>query len=512
MTARTVSVCTLRALAAALAGCCALAASAQGATVHPRTYPLPANSSPREAVEGPDGALWITFSGTNEIARMDVATLAVTTFPIPTPNSGADQITAGPDGNLWFTEIGASRIGRVTTAGVVTEFPTPTANANPQGITGGPDGNVWFNEVGPAPQRVARITPAGAITEFPVPGGIATDLTAGPDGNIWYTGSTDNVVGRMTPAGAANEFFAPGTPTGIVTADATSLWYTQGTGAAIGRITTAGVTTSHTALPTSSASNAIVAGHDGNAWFTESAAGRVGFINASNPGTTTDFALGATQLGGLTAGSDGAIWIPEPSTSSIVRVDTTVSTPGPPPPPALGKSMGGQTISGTVLVKLPGSGRFVKLTAGKSLPLGTIVDARRGTVRIFATSGGTIYSADFYQGQFQIAQRKIKGATADMRLFGGSFRRCPAGLRNPKSLGASGPKSVRHLWGKGSGKFRTAGRFSAAAVRGTTWLTDDQCTGTLTRVTAGSVSVRDFVRRRTVLVKAGHRYFAKARG
>ena len=45
-----------------------------------------------------------------------------------------------------------------------------------------------------------------------------------------------------------------------------------------------------------------------------------------------------------------------------------------------------------------------------------------------------------------------------------------------------------------------------------TWRCDDHCTGTLTRVTKGSVLVRDFVRRRNVVVRAGGSYFARARG
>jgi hypothetical protein len=48
-------------------------------------------------------------------------------------------------------------------------------------------------------------------------------------------------------------------------------------------------------------------------------------------------------------------------------------------------------------------------------------------------------------------------------------------------------------------------------VRGTRWVTVDRCDGTLTRVTEGAVSVRDKVRHRTVLVRAGHSYLAKSR-
>ena len=60
------------------------------------------------------------------------------------------------------------------------------------------------------------------------------------------------------------------------------------------------------------------------------------------------------------------------------------------------------------------------------------------------------------------------------------------------------------LWGSGKGKFRTDGKYSAATVRGTIWLVQDQCNGTLTKVKRGTVQVRDFKRKKTVSVKAGH--------
>ena len=74
-----------------------------------------------------------------------------------------------------------------------------------------------------------------------------------------------------------------------------------------------------------------------------------------------------------------------------------------------------------------------------------------------------------------------------------------------------GAKSVLGgLWGNGKGKFRTDGKYSSATVRGTIWLTQDRCDGTLTKVKRGTVSVRDFKRRKTVSVKAGHSYLARA--
>jgi hypothetical protein len=46
-------------------------------------------------------------------------------------------------------------------------------------------------------------------------------------------------------------------------------------------------------------------------------------------------------------------------------------------------------------------------------------------------------------------------------------------------------------------------------VRGTKWLTQDSCAGTLTRVRRGKVAVRDFVKRKTVNLKKGQQYLAR---
>ena len=71
-------------------------------------------------------------------------------------------------------------------------------------------------------------------------------------------------------------------------------------------------------------------------------------------------------------------------------------------------------------------------------------------------------------------------------------------------------RTSRHLWGDGKGRFRTSGRFSSATVRGTRWVVSDRCDGTLTRVVRGSVTVRDGVRNKTVVVRAGGQYLAPA--
>ena len=68
---------------------------------------------------------------------------------------------------------------------------------------------------------------------------------------------------------------------------------------------------------------------------------------------------------------------------------------------------------------------------------------------------------------------------------------------------------VRQLWGNGKGRFRTRGRYAAATVRGTYWLTVDRCDGTLTQVRQGIVQVSDFRLKKQVTVRAGKSYLAK---
>jgi hypothetical protein len=72
-------------------------------------------------------------------------------------------------------------------------------------------------------------------------------------------------------------------------------------------------------------------------------------------------------------------------------------------------------------------------------------------------------------------------------------------------------RRIRRLRANARGRFRTRGRYSAATVRGTKWDTIDRCDGTLTTVSRGVVTVRDFRRHRTVRVRAGKRYLARAR-
>ena len=126
------------------------------------------------------------------------------------------------------------------------------------------------------------------------------------------------------------------------------------------------------------------------------------------------------------------------------------------------------------------------------------------TLTALPTAGKPPETADFYDGLFTV--HKV-GGFIELRLSE-KLTGCPKARKSTASAAQKKPKS-RKLWGSGKGKFRTRGQYSAATVRGTTWLVQDTCTTTLTRVTQGVVAVNDFAKRKTVLVKKGKRYTAR---
>jgi CSLREA domain-containing protein len=213
-------------------------------------------------------------------------------------------------------------------------------------------------------------------------------------------------------------------------------------------------------------------------------------------------AVGDSRSCTITATDD-----PPPATISQAQQQPQEETQQLPPPKG-GETANALPKSGTVKIKLPGTKTFVELKEGQQIPLGTVIDVRNGRITIIAAadkSGGTA-TADFYGGIFELGQ--TKGAKPITTLELTEKLSCPT---SGKASIAAKRKKKRRLWGDGSGKFRTEGQYSSATVRGTKWLVEDRCGSTLTKVVRGKVAVRDFAKRKTVIVKAGKKYVARRR-
>ncbi len=213
-------------------------------------------------------------------------------------------------------------------------------------------------------------------------------------------------------------------------------------------------------------------------------------------------------------------------------------------PPVLARTVIATVVSGDVFVRFPAGFKpraaaraaqvpagtpagYVPLKGAEVLPVGSIVHAIRGRLSLTAAKGPVkrgitpTQKADFYDGIFQIRQKKAKKPITDLTLRSPDLTKaCAARPRAvtglPLAAGAaaskkkSSKKVASQLWGDGKGNFRTTGRHSAATVRGTKWLVQERCDGTLTRVARGVVGVFDRTRKKTVTVRAGHSYLARA--
>ncbi len=184
---------------------------------------------------------------------------------------------------------------------------------------------------------------------------------------------------------------------------------------------------------------------------------------------------------------------------------TPTATPEQLPPPVVAQSVNVAPKSGTVRVRVRGSNRFVELEAGRQIPVGSTVDTTKGRITLTsAAGGGTTQTADFYDGIFRIGQTRGARPVTELTLV--EELSCPRSRAS-----AAAKKKSRKLWGSGRGNFRTVGSYSSATVRGTVWLTQDRCDRTVTKVRTGTVAVRDNVKRKTVVVKAGRTYTARAK-
>ncbi len=222
---------------------------------------------------------------------------------------------------------------------------------------------------------------------------------------------------------------------------------------------------------------------------------------------------------------------------SLTLGSATSGSQTPPPPPVLFTAEDVKPVNGTVYVKLPpvaalgraaragaplaseslskGQG-FIPLTQARQIPVGSILDTTAGTVAVTAASPtpGRLYTADITAGVFQLLQHRGKQGLTQLTLMDKLSRNAVCASTGKKGSAARklSNKVLGLLKSSDHGKFSTRGAYSAATVRGTAYSVEDTCAGTLTKVTRGSVFVDYFRRHKTIVVKAGHAFLARASG
>jgi hypothetical protein len=251
------------------------------------------------------------------------------------------------------------------------------------------------------------------------------------------------------------------------------------------------------------------------------------FVACTSPFTTPNLPPGRHTLAVRSISVDGVV-DPTPTVYvwTIARELSDLSRP------VLGEeiNVGPVPGSGPVYFAVPPSGSIARAIAGitqkglrfrplkqaRQIPVGSFLKTRQGTVELVSatgsnTPGDRTQSGKFSGGVFQVLQersRRARGLT-ELRLKGSSFDRCQTGSGDAGAAQVR-RRSIRRVRSNTSGRFSARGRYSAGTTRGTVWITADRCDGTLTKVRRGKVAVRDFRRKKTVIVSAGKSYLAKA--
>jgi DNA-binding beta-propeller fold protein YncE len=232
---------------------------------------------------------------------------------------------------------------------------------------------------------------------------------------------------------------------------------------------------------------------------------------------------------GIFEGTDSFVYEGVSANGQTSAPETVTIYVGEPlPPPVEGQTANVYFASGTVTILLPGQTTPIPLLAGFQAPLGSTIQTTNGEAGVFVAIDGVIQGANFFNGKFTLTQspdphtiltllgRKIPKVRCAIhpRSFTGAFnvafahavREAPTATLAKKHHKFAKP--TRQLWGSGHGDFTTVGNGSSASVRGTQWAVFDYPDGTLTFDFTDSVSVFNFHLHKTVVITAGHYYFA----
>jgi streptogramin lyase len=157
---------------------------------------FPVLFQPSDVVIDAAGNAWFSAPFDSSVNRLDPASGAVESFPVPDGLSPR-QITIATDGQLWFTSRfvpqGVGRLNPIT--GVVTTFSTPT-NPGPEGIAASPDGSIWFTQT--TKGNIATIDNTGLIAETKtVRNSEPFGIIVAPGGDPWYTMLAANKIATV---------------------------------------------------------------------------------------------------------------------------------------------------------------------------------------------------------------------------------------------------------------------------------------------------------------------------
>jgi hypothetical protein len=195
--------------------------------------------------------------------------------------------------------------------------------------------------------------------------------------------------------------------------------------------------------------------------------------------------------------------------------------------PVAGETVTLQVLAGEVFVKFPvtsglkqSAPGFVPLKGQATVPVGSTVDTRKGTVALASAQNGrgTDRSARLSAGIFRMRQQRARTGSAAVVGMDLVLESAPGAEAACARTARSGPikgrsrNTVRSLTAATTkGLYRVIGGAAITTAPDATWVTRDRCDGTRTDVGRGRVSVYDREEKTTVRVPSGRSYLVKAK-
>jgi virginiamycin B lyase len=161
-----------------------------------------ANARPYGIVVAPDGAPWVALFGTNKLASIDPASLALTEHALPFDDARPRRLLVATNGAIFYGDYARGELGRLDPAiGRIKTWPLPGGSrSRPYGMAIDRHDRVWTVETGARPNRLVGFDPAReeffAVVDIPSGAGSVRHMAYDPGTHTVWFGTDANTIGR----------------------------------------------------------------------------------------------------------------------------------------------------------------------------------------------------------------------------------------------------------------------------------------------------------------------------
>ena len=160
---------------------------------------------PYGIVVDPQDRPWFVEFGSNKLATIDPATLAVKEYPLPNANTRARRLAVTSDGAVWYGDYSRGMLGRFDPkSGAVREWAMPSGTRSlPYAMAVDERDRLWLVETGVQPNRLVGFDSKTEswISETPIEKSGARTVRHmiyhQPTKTLWF-GTDANTIGRAT--------------------------------------------------------------------------------------------------------------------------------------------------------------------------------------------------------------------------------------------------------------------------------------------------------------------------